>query len=109
MVIPALAAANAAALLVECALNILVSIPALSNRDLNHLARVDEHTGLCGLTTARNKWFAPHFHLCGKALSFAHMPAKSVVGRVCRCYEKLGRKNSALGFPCLDCFARPAS
>ena len=54
VVIPALAAANAAALLVECALNILVSIPALSNRDLSHLARVDEHTGLCGLTTARN-------------------------------------------------------
>ena len=50
MVIPALAAADAAALLVECALNILVSIPALSNRDLNHLARVDEHTGLCGLS-----------------------------------------------------------
>ena len=42
---PALAAADAAALLVECALNILVSIPPLSNKDLSHLARVDEHTG----------------------------------------------------------------
>ena len=54
MVIPALAAADAAELRVECALNVLVSIPALSNKDLSHLARVDEHTGLCGLTTARN-------------------------------------------------------
>ena len=51
VVIPVLAAAEAAALRVECALNILVSIPALSNKDFSHLARVDEHTGLCGLTT----------------------------------------------------------
>jgi len=38
VVIPALAAADAAALRVECALKILVSIPALSIKDLSHLA-----------------------------------------------------------------------
>ena len=46
VVIPVLAAADAAVLRVECASNILVSIPALSNKDFSHLARVDEHTGL---------------------------------------------------------------
>ena len=51
VVIPALTATDAAALKVECALNVLVSIPALSNNDFSHMAMVDEHTGLCGLTT----------------------------------------------------------
>ena len=46
MVTPVLAAANAAALRVECALNTLVSIPALSNKDLSHLACVGEFTNL---------------------------------------------------------------
>ena len=36
---------------VECASK---TIPALSDRVLGHLAKVDEHTSLCGLTTARN-------------------------------------------------------
>ena len=54
VVIPALTATDAAALKVECALNVLVSIPALSNNDFSHMAMVDEHTGLCGLTTGRN-------------------------------------------------------
>ena len=36
---------------VECASK---TIPALSDRVLGHLAKVDEHISLCGLTTARN-------------------------------------------------------
>ena len=63
VVIPVLAAADAAMLWVECALNILVSIPALanhlwSNKDFSHLARV---YGLCGLTTARNNLVCSSF------------------------------------------------
>ena len=86
MVIPALAAADAAALLVECVLNIAVSIPALSNRDLSHLARVDEHTGLCGLATTRNNLFCSSLPPVRKSSVFrSYMPAKSVVGRVCHC------------------------
>jgi len=54
VVIPAFEAADVAALRVECALKKLVSIPAFSNRVLCHLAKVDEHIGLCGLTKARN-------------------------------------------------------
>ena len=45
----------------ECALNILVLIPALSNKDFSHLARVGEHTGLCGLTIARNSLVCSSF------------------------------------------------
>ena len=63
VVISVLAAADAAVLWVECALNILVSIPALanhlwSNKDFSHLARV---YGLCGLTTARNNLVCSSF------------------------------------------------
>ena len=108
MVIPALAAAVAAALLVECALNILVSIPALSNRDLSHLARVDEHTGLCGLTTARNNLFCSSLPV-RKSSVFRSYACKVCCGQSLPLLGKAGKKNSALGFPCLDCLARPAS
>ena len=74
----ALATTDVAAFRVECDLNILVSIPALSNKDLSHLARIDEHTGLWGLTVM----FAPYFLLCGRALSSIRMPTKSAVGGV---------------------------
>ena len=49
IVIPAAAAPQ-----VECGLKILVSIPALSIKEHSDLAKVEEHTSLCGLTTARN-------------------------------------------------------
>ena len=49
VVTPCIAAAEVLALLTECALNILVSIPANSITCFNHLAIVDDVTGLCGL------------------------------------------------------------
>ena len=109
MVIPALAAADAAAFLAECALNIPVSIPALSNRDLSHLARVDEHTGLCGLITARNNLVHSSLPPVRKGSVFRSYARKVCCGQSLPLLGKAGKKNSALGFPCLDCFARPAS
>ena len=53
VVTPLLAVAVVAAVLVECALNIDVSIPALVRAVLSHLAMVDETTGLCGLIVDR--------------------------------------------------------
>ena len=43
---PTLKAAEDAADLVECGLNIVVSIPARDNTDFSHLAKVEELTGL---------------------------------------------------------------
>ena len=54
VVTPALAAAVAAAPRVECALKMLVSMPALSKTVFSHLATVDGATGLCGLMTPNN-------------------------------------------------------
>ena len=54
VMIPALAAAVAAAPRVECALKMLVSIPALSKTVLSHLATVDGATGLFGIMTLKN-------------------------------------------------------
>ena len=48
VVIPAEAAADAEAPLTECALNVVVSIPADCNVDKIHLTMEDEVTGLCG-------------------------------------------------------------
>ena len=45
--IPAEVAADAEASLTECALNVVVSIPADCNVDKIHLAMEDEVTGLC--------------------------------------------------------------
>ena len=52
VVMPAAAAADALALLIEWALNISVSTPAFPSSPFSpfsHLAMVDELTGLCGL------------------------------------------------------------
>ena len=57
MVTPLLAAAVVAALLVECALNIDVSMPAFARVVFSHLAIVDEATGLCGLIVDKNTWW----------------------------------------------------
>ena len=46
--IPAEAAVDAEAPLTECALNVVVSIPADCNVDKIHLAMEDEDTGLSG-------------------------------------------------------------
>ena len=54
MVTPALAAAVAAAPRVECALKMLVSMPAMFKTVLSHLATVDGATGLGGLMTPNN-------------------------------------------------------
>ena len=54
VVTPVLAAADVAAPLTEWALNMPVSMLALSSRDFSHLANVEEQIGLCGFTTARN-------------------------------------------------------
>ena len=59
MVTPALAAAEVAAPLTEWALNMLVSMPAFSIMDFSHLAKVEELTGLCGLTTAKDSLVLP--------------------------------------------------
>ena len=46
---PTFLAADAAAPLHECALNIAVSIPASFRVSFSHLAMVGDDTGLCGL------------------------------------------------------------
>ena len=51
---PAAAAAEVLALLVEWALNISLFTPALPRRVFSHLAMVAELIGLCGLVTLRN-------------------------------------------------------
>ena len=99
VVIPALAAANAAALLVECALNILVSIPALSNRDLSHLAKVDEHTGLCGLTTARNNLVCSSLPPVWKGSVLCSYARKVCCGQSLPLLGKAGKKTLLLAFP----------
>ena len=52
VVTPAFATVNTDALRTEWALNIVVSIPALSMMVFNHLAIVDDATALCGLIVA---------------------------------------------------------
>ena len=94
-----------AALQVESTLNILVSIPDFTNKDFSHLARVDKHTGLCGLTTARNSLVCSSFDPCRRTLSSIYIPAGLLWAEL----SVARKKNSALGFPCLDCFARLAS
>jgi len=49
VVMPVFAAAEVAAPRTECALNMLVSMPALDNSVFSHLATVEEVTGLNGL------------------------------------------------------------
>ena len=51
---PADAAAEAEAPLTECALKVLVLIPARSSIDMIHLAMDDEEMGLCGFTYDRS-------------------------------------------------------
>ena len=109
MVIPVLAAADAAALWVECALNILVSIPALFNKDFSHLARVDKHIGLCGLTTARNNLVCSSFFPVRKDSVLRSYARRVYCGQSLELLGKAGKKNSALGFSFLDCFVKPGS
>ena len=59
MVTPAFAAAGVVAPLTEWALKMPVSITTCSSRDFSHLAKVEEQTGLCGLTTVRNSLVSP--------------------------------------------------
>ena len=54
IVTPAIAAADVAAPLTEFTLNMPVWIPVFSRKDFSHLGNVEELTGLCGFTTARN-------------------------------------------------------
>ena len=53
VVTPAMAAADVVAPLTEWALNMPVSMPVFSIMDFSHLAKVEELTGLCGLTTVK--------------------------------------------------------
>ena len=70
VVIPALAAADTEAPLVECVLNMVVSIPALSRTVCSHLAIVDAATGLCGLIVAMNNFWCSLVYLnCSVAFS----------------------------------------
>ena len=90
-------------------MKILVSIPALSNRDISHLAKVDEHTGLCGLTTARNSLICSSSPPDRKDSVLCSYARKVCIGQSLALLGKAGKKNSALGLPCLVCFARPDS
>ena len=56
MVTPKFAADVTAALRTECALKIFVSIPDFVSTDFNHLAIVDDDTGLYGLIRAIKSW-----------------------------------------------------
>ena len=85
-----------------------VLMPAFSSRVFNHLANVEGLTGLCGFTTVKNSlvWSAPPWvrsdsvrlsYICSVALQHSTLSVNA------------GKKKSALDFPDLDCFARPAS
>ena len=63
---------DAAALWLE---DILVSTPVLSNKEFSRLGRVEEHTGLCGQTTASNILICSLLPYVWKALSPIRMKA----------------------------------
>ena len=53
---PTALALDVLAPLVECALNLSVSIPALDMRSTSHLATEQDATGLCGSMVLRSNW-----------------------------------------------------
>jgi hypothetical protein len=104
IVIPALAAADTEAPLVECALNMVVSIPALSRTERSHLAMVDDVTGLCGLMVAMN-------NLCCSSVCLNHSVASSyalsvATGQSFSFCVKLGKKKLASGLFALSLFSQ---
>ena len=94
VVIPRFAAAEDDAPRTEWAVKTEVSMPAASSRDLSHLARVLDVTALCGLIRARNNLVSPPLQV---TVITGHSPGSC---------GKEGKKNSVIGFPCLDCLAR---
>lgn len=107
VVIPALAAADTEAPLVECALNMVVSIPALSRTERSHLAMVDDATGLCGLIVAMNCYSLCCSSVCLNC-SVAFSYALSVTtGQSFSFCVKLEKKKSASGLFAPACLARP--
>ena len=56
VVVPALAAAQVQAARIECALNMLVSIPAFARRAFSHLTMAEEETRLYGLIKEMKSW-----------------------------------------------------
>ena len=79
MVTPVLAAADAAALRVDCALNTLVSIPALSNKDLSHLACVGEFTNLWAKPCIARKTRKKNSALCLPLLDYFARSARNTI------------------------------
>ena len=107
VVTPALAAADAEAPLTKWTLKMPVSMPAFSSSDFSHLANVEELTGLCGFTTARNTLVLPVSWF--RRASVLHSYALSIIMGHNIAFSNAGKKNSAVGFHTLDCLASPAS
>ena len=103
VVTPALEAAVMAAPRTECALNMEVSIPAFSSILLSHWAMVELEATLCGLMVMRKRGFDPSSFLNSSVLpSYAH---SVITGHNNGFAVKAGKKNSATGLDCPDCFA----
>ena len=86
-----------------------VSMPAFYIMDFSHLAKVEELTGLCGLTTAKNSLVLPSISCDLKLSVFCSYTLSVAIGQRVEFWRKAGKKNSVLGLFCLDCLARPAS
>ena len=103
VVTPALEAALTAAPRTECALNMEVLIPAFSSILLSHRAMVELEATLCGLMVVRKRGFDPSSLLNSSVLPSY---ARSVITGHSKWFAvKAGKKNSATGLDCLDCFA----
>ena len=103
VVTPALEAAVVAAPRTECALKMAVSVPAFPSVLLSHRAIVELEATPWGLIVVRNRGFDPSTLLYSRVLS---LYARSVVtGHSGWFAAKAGKKNSASGLDCRNCFA----
>ena len=85
---PALAAAEVQAPQIECALNMLVSIPALARKAFSHLAIVEEETGLYGLIMKSWEWSLPSLRF----LVFSSYALSAITGHSLGLATKDGKK-----------------
>ena len=102
VVIPPLAAAEADVPCVECAPNMEESIPDCSSVICNHLAIVLDVTALCSWMNEMNNFVS----LPRRELVLSRYVLRVFTGQRMVFGKKEGKKNSSIGFPWHDCFAK---
>ena len=102
VVIPPLTAAEADAPRVECAPNMEESIPDCSSVVRNHLAIVLDVTALWGLMNETNNFVSSP----RRELVLSRYVLRVFTGQSVAFGKKEGKKNSFIGFPWRDCFAK---